>query len=164
MRLSDGVEWGVHVCTLLAAVPPDRALPAAKLAEFHGVPAAYLAKHLQALARAEVLETVKGPRGGYRLARPAAEITVLDVVEAIDGDEPAFRCNEIRRRGPSSVSAREYSQLCGINRAFLRADERWRDELRATTVEDLALSAVREAPPVAMQKGMRWLGEVIGSS
>jgi Rrf2 family protein len=164
MRLSDGVEWGVHVCTLLAAMPPDRSLPAAKLAEFHGVPAAYLAKHLQALARAEVLETVKGPRGGYRLARPASEITILDVVEAIDGDEPAFRCNEIRRRGPSAAPAREYAPLCGINRAFLRADERWRDELRATTVEELALGAVREAPPTAMQKGLRWLGEAIGSS
>ena len=108
MKLSDGVEWGVHACVLLAVLPPDAALPAARLAEYHGVPSAYLAKHLQALARAEVLETVKGPRGGYRLARPAAEITVLDVVEAIDGDEPAFRCTEIRRRGPSAVPAREY--------------------------------------------------------
>src|SRR6476661_534280 len=89
MRLSDGVEWGVHACTILAVLPADRALPAAKLAEYHGVPAAYLAKHLQALARAGVLETVKGPRGGYRLARPPAEITLADVVEAVDGDEPA---------------------------------------------------------------------------
>ncbi len=86
MRLSDGVEWGVHACTLLAVLPPDRALPAAKLAEYHGVPAAYLAKHLQALARAGVLETVKGPRGGYRLARPA------------DGDHAARRRRGDRRR------------------------------------------------------------------
>ena len=104
MKLSDGVEWGVHVCTLLAAVPPDNALPAAKLAEYHGVPSAYLAKHLQALASAGVFETVKGPRGGYRLARPAAKVTMLDIVEAIDGEEPAFRCTEIRRRGPTAVA------------------------------------------------------------
>ena len=117
-------------------MPPDRALPAAKLAEYHGVPAAYLAKHLQALARAGVLETVKGPRGGYRLARPAADITLLDVVEAIDGDEPAFRCTEIRRRGPSAVPAREYTRPCGINRAFLRADELWREELRRTSIAE----------------------------
>ena len=62
MRLSDGVEWGVHVCVLLATLPDDAALPAAKLAEYHGVPAAYLAKHLQALAGAGVLQTVKGAR------------------------------------------------------------------------------------------------------
>ena len=162
MRLSDGVEWGVHACTVLAAIPPERALPAAKLAEYHGVPAAYLAKHLQALAGAGMLEAVKGPRGGYRLARPASEITLLEVVEAIDGDEPAFRCSEIRRRGPSAVPAREYTSLCGINRVFLRADELWRGELRRTTIADVVLGALREAPRTAMQKSARWLAAAVG--
>jgi Rrf2 family protein len=162
MKLSDGVEWGVHVCTILAVVPPPGALPAAKLAEYHGVPAAYLAKHLQTLARADVLETVKGPRGGYRLARPATEITILDVVEAIDGDEPAFRCTEIRRRGPASVPARGDTKLCGIHRAFDRADELWRDELRRTTIADLVMGVVREAPRAAMEKGARWLEDALG--
>src|SRR4029078_7819131 len=102
MKLTDGVEWGVHVTTLLAVLPPERALPAAKLAEYHGVPAPYLAKPLQARSRARILESVQGPRGGYRLARPAAAITVLDVVEAIDGDEAAFRFTAIRRRGAAA--------------------------------------------------------------
>jgi len=159
--MSDGVEWGVHVCTVLAALAPDGALPAAKLAEYHGVPAAYLAKHLQAMARAGVLETVKGPRGGYRLARPASEITLVDVVEAVDGDEPAFRCSEIRRRGPTAVAAREYTKLCGINRAFLAADEAWRAELSRTTIADLLGGVLAEAPPVALEKGARWLGEAV---
>jgi len=160
VKLPDGVEWGVHACTLLALLPPDAALPASRLAEFHGVPSAYLAKHLQSLARAGVLETVKGPRGGYRLARPAAEITLLDVVEAIDGDEPAFRCTEIRRRGPSAVPAREYRTPCGIHRAFTRADEAWRAELATTTIADLVIGVVQEAPRAAMEKGARWLAEV----
>ena len=161
MKLSDGVEWGVHVCTLLAVLPDDSALPAARLAEYHGVPSAYLAKHLQALARAEVLETMKGPRGGYRLARPAAEITVLDVVEAIDGDESAFRCAEIRRRGPTAVSAREYRSPCGIHRAFTRADEAWRNELDAVTIASLVIGVVQEAPRAAVDKAARWLGEAV---
>src|SRR5947209_8292305 len=103
MRMSDGVEWAIHCCTVLALLPPDLALPAPRLAEFHGVPPAYLAKQLQALARAGIAESVPGARGGYRLARPADEITLLDVVHAIDGPEPAFRCTEIRRRGPAAV-------------------------------------------------------------
>ena len=161
MKLSDGVEWGVHVCTLLAVLPSDAALPAAKLAEYHGVPSAYLAKHLQALARSGVLETVKGPRGGYRLARPPAEITVLDVVEAIDGDESAFRCTEIRRRGPTAVSAREYRLPCGIHRAFTRADEAWRSELEAVTIASLVIGVVHEAPRAAVEKATRWLGGAV---
>ena len=157
MRLSDGVEWGVHVCVLLATLPDDAALPAAKLAEYHGVPAAYLAKHLQALAGADVLRTVKGARGGYRLARPAEGITVLDVVEAIDGGESAFRCSEIRRRGPLAMPAREYTKVCGIHHAFTRADEVWRAELARTTIADLLMGVLRDVPRTALEKGARWL-------
>jgi Rrf2 family protein len=159
MRLSDGVEWGVHVCVLLAGLPEDAALPAAKLAEYHGVPAAYLAKHLQALAGAGVLRTVKGARGGYRLARPPAEITVLDVVEAIDGDESAFRCSEIRRRGPMAMPAREYTKACGIHRAFTRADEAWRAELAASTIAELFVGVLSDVPRPTLEKGARWLQE-----
>ena len=129
-----------------------------------GVPrraAAYLAKHLQSLARAGVLETVKGPRGGYRLARPPAEISVLEVVEAIDGDEPAFRCTEIRRRGPSAVPAREYRMPCGIHRLFDRADEAWRAELAATTIADLVTGVLQEAPRAPLEKAARWIAEAI---
>ncbi len=161
MRLSDGVEWGVHACVLLATLPPDAALAAPRLAEFHGVPAAYMAKHLQALAGAGVLETVRGPRGGYRLARPAPEISVLDVVEAIDGDEPAFRCSEIRRRGPAAVPAREYRLPCGVHRTFMQADEAWRAELRATSIADLVGTMLAEAPAAGFEKGARWLAEVV---
>ena len=161
MKLSDGVEWGVHACTVLAVLPPDAALPAPRLAEFHGVPSAYLAKHLQALARAGVLETVKGPRGGYRLARPAAEITVLDVVEAIDGDEPAFRCTEIRRRGPTAQPASAYRLACGIHRVMDTADAAWRESLRAVTVAELVDGVMREASPATLAAGAEWIQEAI---
>src|SRR5881392_2325010 len=108
MQLGEGVEWAIHACTLLAVVPPDRTLPASRLAEYHGVPPAYLAKHLQALAQAGIVESVPGRRGGYRLAKPADEITVLDVVLAVEGDRSSFRCTEIRRRGPVALPAKEY--------------------------------------------------------
>ena len=99
---------------------------------------------------------MKGPRGGYRLARPAPEITVLDVVEAIDGAEPAFRCTEIRRRGPSAAPAREYRLPCGVHRAFTRADEAWRRELELTTIAEPAHQGmIEEAPPAWHSKTRR---------
>jgi Rrf2 family protein len=161
VKLSDGVEWAAHCCVLLAAVPPPAALPAARLAEYHGVPAAYLAKHLQALARAGIVETVKGPRGGYRLARPAAEITLLDVVEAVDGKRSAFRCTEIRRRGPAAVASREYRALCGIHAAMNGADAAWRAALSTTTVAHLLDGVVRQASPKALDKAAGWMQEVL---
>jgi Rrf2 family protein len=161
MRMSDGVEWGVHACSLLAALPTGSALPAAKLAEYHGVPSAYLAKHLQALARAGLLETTKGPKGGYRLAKPPAAISLLEVVEAIDGDEPAFRCTEIRRRGPLAMPAREYKTPCGIHAAFDRADEAWRAELRNTSIADVFMGMLRDVPRPTIEKGARWLDDAM---
>lgn len=161
MKLSDGVEWGIHVTTILAVLPPESALPTARLAEFHGVPGAYLAKHLQALSRSGILESVHGPRGGYRLARPAAQITVLDVVEAIDGTEPAFRCTEIRRRGPAAQPAAAYPLPCGIHRVMTSADAVWRASLRAVTVADLVESVVRDAGPAGLAAGAQWIQEVL---
>lgn len=157
MKLSEGVEWGLHCGVLLGFAQPAGSLPTGRLAEYHGVPAAYLAKHLQAMSRAGLLESVQGPRGGYRLARPAADISVLDVVEAIDGVEPAFRCAEIRRRGPTARPAREYRVPCAIHAVMDRADEAWREALRGVTLADLMVGAVQGAPPKALEVGVRWM-------
>jgi len=106
MKLSEGVEWGVHCAVVLAGLAPGATLPGKALAEYHGVSESYLLKHLKALTAAELLVSVPGPRGGYRLARPPERITLLDVVQAIDGTQPAFRCTEIRQRGPLALDAR----------------------------------------------------------
>ena len=74
MRVGEPVEWALHCTTVLALLPPDGAIPASKLAEFHGVPAAYLAKALQSLSRAGIVESVPGRHGGYRLGRLSQEI------------------------------------------------------------------------------------------
>jgi Rrf2 family protein len=160
VKLSDGVEWGVHASVLLGFLAPDAALPTARIAEYHGVPAAYLAKHLQAMSRAGLLESVQGPRGGYRLARPPDRISMLDVVEAIDGSESAFVCTEIRRRGPAARPAREYPLPCAIHVVMNDADAAWRRELQKVTVADLMASMLQAASPKALEVGARWMQEV----
>ncbi len=161
MRLSEGVEWGLHCAVLLAFVPPEAALPTGRLAEFNGVPAAYLAKHLQAMSRARILESVTGPRGGYRLARDAGAISMLDVIEAIDGTESAFVCKEIRRRGPGALPAREYRLPCSIHVVMNRADDAWRAAVRAVSIADLVRMLGETAPRRALEKGRRWFQEVL---
>jgi len=161
MQLGQGVEWSLHCCTLLALIPPDRTLPAARLAEFHGVPPAYLAKHLQALAQAGIVESTAGRKGGYRLAKPAQAITVLDVVDAVEGGEPAFRCTEIRRRGPARVAAAEYRHPCGIAVAMERAEAAYRAELARVSIADLVQGLAETVSPVAVRKSASWFQEVV---
>lgn len=161
MRVSEGVEWAIHCCTLLAVVPEGTALPASRLAEYHGVPTAYLAKHLQALAGEGILEAVAGRRGGYRLGRQAKHISLLDIVDAIEGVEPAFRCTEIRQRGPAvATGPRAYRKPCGIARAMWAADEAWRNELASRTIADLLVGLAADVPVESAVKAAAWLQEV----
>lgn len=161
MRISEGVEWAIHCCTFLAVVPDGRSLPVTRLAEFHGVPAPYLAKQMQALARSGIVESVPGKRGGYRLGRPAAEVSLLDVYDAVEGGDTAFRCTEIRQRGPAAVDAARYRKPCGIARAMWAAEEAFRRELAGVSVADLLHGLLRDVSTDAAAKTAAWMQEVI---
>lgn len=161
MRLTEGVEWAAHCAVLLAALPDGATLPASRLAEYHDLPGPYLAKTLQALAGAGIVASVPGRRGGYRLGRPAGEITLLDVVVAVDGDDPLFRCTEIRKRGPARAAPRAYPPTCGIAAAMERAEAAWRTELDATTVADLAAGVQRHAPRQVLARTEVWLRSAV---
>lgn len=137
MKLGDGVEQAIHSVAMLSGLSEGGVLSAAALAEFHGVSTSYLLKHLQALSGAGILHTVPGPKGGYRLARPAEKITLLDIVLAVEGPAPAFRCNEIRQRGPNPARDRFFAKPCNISAAMLKAERVYRAELAKTTIADL---------------------------
>lgn len=155
MRMNEGVEWAAHACILLdwlgGGEPlPDRApVPTARLAAAFEVPPAYLNKQLQALTKARILSSVPGARGGFRLARPLEEITMMDVVAAIEGTDDAFACTEIRRRGAGAEtppSAAILRRPCGIAAAMRAAEMAWRRSLAATTLAALKADVERDAP------------------
>lgn len=155
VKMSGGVEWGLHCCVLLAGAAAP--VPATKLAEFHDVSPSYLAKQLQLLSRAGLARSTQGQFGGYLLTRPAAEITVLDVVEAIDGAQPAFRCTEVRQRGPMATPAELCAAPCSIARVMGDADRAWRESLRAVTIADLAADVGRTSSPDKLDRARAWL-------
>jgi Rrf2 family protein len=150
MRLGEGVEWSLHTCLLLAWLDDEAPVPVARLAAAHELPSAYLNKHLQALARAGILTSSAGRRGGFRLARAPDAITLLDVVTAAEGGGPAFRCREIRQRGLGRLApAGLFDAPCGIATAMWSAELAWRRELAARTVGDLVAATERESPGAA---------------
>jgi Rrf2 family protein len=159
MKLSEGVEWGVHCVCVLAELPAGATLPTKALAEYHGLSETYLSKHLQALVNGRILESVPGPRGGYRLTRPPEEITLLEVVEAIDGREPLFRCTEIRQQGPLAQAPQAYRLPCAIHVAMAQAEKAWRNTLRAQTIADIIAQYSRNLKPRQQQRNKQWLAE-----
>lgn len=142
--MSQGVEWALHSCLNLAwtGVP----VPAARLAGIYDLPAAYLNKQLQALVRAGILASVPGPRGGFRLDRDPSEISLLDVVVALEGPEDAFRCTSILRHGPGGDPTVDYRDHCAVSLSMRRAELAWRRELAARTVADVGRDVERTNP------------------
>jgi Rrf2 family protein len=124
--------------TLLALIPSGVTVRREQLAGHYGLPEAYLAKHLQAATKAGILRATPGPKGGYQLARPATDISLLDIVEAIEGSARPFICQEIRLQGTGALKPEDCHGLCLINVAMNNADNAWRTSLRATTVADIA--------------------------
>jgi len=144
MKMSAGVEWALHCCSVLSTASGP--VPAHRLAELHGVSRTYLAKHLQALSKAGLIRAVEGRDGGYELSRPAAEVTVYDVVRAVDGPEAAFRCTEIRQQGPLPTTGEACKVPCGIAKVMADAERAWRDSLRGVTIGDLAATVDANLP------------------
>jgi Rrf2 family protein len=144
--MSEGVEWALHSCLNLTWLPAGQPVAAAKLAAFYGLPAAYLNKQLQALARAGIVSSTPGPRGGFTLARSPESITLLDVVVAIEGADEAFRCEQLLKQGPGADPAVDYRQACLVAQAMRRADLAWRHELAGQTLADLKAQVERQYP------------------
>ncbi|WP_202638968.1 RrF2 family transcriptional regulator [Bailinhaonella thermotolerans] len=144
--MNEGVEWALHSCLNLTWMDPGRAVPAARLAAFYDLPAAYLNKQLQALARAGILTSTSGPRGGFRLARRPEEITLLDVVVAIEGAEDAFRCEQILKKGPGADPEADYRKICLISQSMRQAELAYRKELASRTIADLKADVERLYP------------------
>lgn len=153
MKLSEGVEAAIHCAATLASVENGATVPGAALAAQFGLSPSYLLKHLNALTAAGVLESVPGPAGGYRLARAAERISLLDIVLAVEGPQPAFRCGEIRQGGPVKLDTSAYVKPCGINAAMLRAEKAYRAALADEKLSDIVAQFMLEADPRSVAAG-----------
>ncbi len=162
MQMSKGVEWATHACAALAAVPADKWLSAIKLAEYLGVPRPYLVKQMQALSRAGLVETSRGAGGGYRLARQPDAISLDDIVNAIEGRGPAFRCSEVRQRGPIPSSRESCRKPCGIAASFWKAESAWHAALAQTTLGSLLARHAAGDDKVRARRAMVWVIKNVG--
>lgn len=157
MRVATGVEWAIHACITLAALGPRDSLKAGHLAELFDLPPAYLAKQMQALSKAGIVTTGRGPNGGYRLAQPVAAINLWDIYTAVEGVDAFFQSANIRQRGPCAASPDQYPPNCGITTLFDEAQLAYRNVLRSTNLERMAAIVNRQVPLSQLQARAQWL-------
>jgi len=135
--LSQTSEYALRAMSCLAYVP-DELTPTPVLAKYTRVPSNYLAKVLQLLAQSHLIMGRRGVGGGYKLARPASEITMLDVVNAID---PVSRIESCPLGLPNHGGT-----LCALHRAMDKAAELVLDTFQGVTLADLVEDAGGNRP------------------
>lgn len=156
MKLPVSTEWLLHCTTSLAQLDSGGTASASQLAQYFDLPTPYLSKQLQALVRAGVLVATTGPRGGFRLALPASDITLLQIVEAVDGTSTPYECREIRQQGRGALSAEECRSPCILAAKMAEAHAAWRRTLAETTVAEI----IATLPPSAPSRTRRRLGGI----
>jgi Rrf2 family protein len=146
-HISTGVEYALH-CLLYLADPANAAPASARdLADLQGIPAEYVAKVFTRLEKAGLVVAIEGLRGGFRLARRAEAISVLDVVDAIEGAKPLFDCREIRGSCVLFAgTAWKPRGVCAIHAVMLEAVARMREALAAHSLADLATRVAAKLP------------------
>ncbi|SNU02525.1 transcriptional regulator, BadM/Rrf2 family [Ruaniaceae bacterium KH17] len=146
MEISAKAEYAVRAMLQLTEAADDSLVSAAVLAEAQGLPRKFLEAILLDLRRAGLVRSVRGPRGGYQLARPATEIAVGDVLRAVDGP-----LAEVRGRRPQDTTydgvAQHLPTLWVAVRASLRGvlDATSLEQLRSGNLPDAARS-LSESP------------------
>ncbi|MHB1295857.1 MAG: RrF2 family transcriptional regulator [Anaerolineae bacterium] len=92
MRLTRGADYGARGILYLAKLPPASVVLVGEIAAAEGLPESYMAKIFQDLAKEGIVRSHRGARGGFSLARPAEQITLRQVIEAIEGPIALNRC------------------------------------------------------------------------
>jgi Rrf2 family transcriptional regulator, cysteine metabolism repressor len=151
MMFSTKAEYGVRVMVQLARRAGDEPIPLAEIAANDGLPLAYLEHLVARLRNAGLVDSRRGSRGGYLLARPAAQITMAEVVEALEGSIAPIECISESADG-SLVCARETGGLvesCPTKLLWTRVRFSIVNTLRETTLADLLVGPRGDVLPAA---------------
>jgi Rrf2 family iron-sulfur cluster assembly transcriptional regulator len=127
MIYSKSSEYGIRAAIHLAQLPDGDYAMAKNIAQEEEIPAPFLAKILQEMARKGVLKSVKGPSGGFCLKKKASEIRLLDIVAAIDGLSQYNRCAE----GYAECSTKH---ACPLHDNWIALHSRIMDYLERNTI------------------------------
>ena len=157
------VEYALHALLNLSLAPAETAPSARDLADFQKLPVPFMRKLLTQLEKAALVAAGEGVHGGWRLTRPASEISVLEVVDAAQGEEPLFECREIRARcalWPDDAPPRgARSGVCEIHAVILAAERAMRAELASQTLADIAARVGSKSPRFVATDVPRWFDD-----
>jgi Rrf2 family cysteine metabolism transcriptional repressor len=137
MKISTRTEYGLRVLVTLARLGPDDAcLSLTEIAKREKLPHAYLEQLVGDLRRSGLVTATRGQAGGYRLAKPSAEIAMADAVRALEGPLLEMPC-----AGADDLEHCDRPQPCSVHEVFQRVYESLSGTLGATTLAEVVATA-----------------------
>ena len=133
MEISRRTDYGVRVIIDLASLPGDGRASTSEIADRQNIPAPFLAKIISQLSLSGLVYTYRGSGGGVSLARPASEISLLEVIEALDGPLQLNRCT-------IEPDACPQNGHCPVHDIWVQAQTGLSGLLGSTTFDDLTRS------------------------
>jgi len=130
LRLTSAADYAIRAMIHLACLPDGGVALRSEIAEAQYIPTSFMAKILRSLVRARLLRSSRGVNGGFSLARPAADINMLEIVEAIEGPLALTDCV------PSPTGC-GWAMDCPASAVWLKVQDAMKATLKATTLEDL---------------------------
>lgn len=128
MRYSNATNYALHTIVHLMLQPGESSVGVQELAEMQHLSPTYLSKILTKLAKAGLIESTPGAKGGYKISRKKHEISFLDVIHATEGDTSLFDCS-IHHEG------------CLIENVMRQAEENMKAELKSKLLINIAKEA-----------------------
>ena len=116
LELTKRADYAIRAVLALGEAGPDARLSVRRIAAERAIPQWFLPRVMADLVAAGLVEGVAGRTGGYRLARPAAEVSLLDVIEAVEGDSRRRIC--VLRGGPCRLDG-----VCDVHEVFAAAQD-----------------------------------------
>lgn len=139
LRFSRTADYGLRAALEVARARDGQLVTRHAIAHATGAPASVLAQSLAELVRAGLLVAQAGPRGGYRLARPARDVSIHDIVVAIDSETRIERC--VLHEGVCS-----WEGACPFHAFLEAAQQRFLDTLRAASLADVLAETAPSFP------------------
>ncbi len=134
MQITHQADYAIRAMHFLSTLAPDQRVATNQIAEAYQIPPSFLTKIIAQLSVAGLIRTSRGARGGVTLARPPEQISVLEVLEAIDGPISLNDCVE-------DPSLCQYSDTCTVHGFWTDLRDELVDRLRGTTFDKLANQA-----------------------
>ena len=142
LELTKRGDYAVRAMLALARGSGNGLLSARRISDAMAIPVRFLPQVLADLQRAGLVEATAGRAGGYRLVRDARTISLLDVIEAVEGDGRRQSC--VLRGGPCGLDG-----FCDVHAVFFAGQEAIRSAFAASNLAELAAPSMAEALPSA---------------